>query len=224
MCLYINIDYDIVLSYIYKCSQNMPNPTKSPADTINELSVTAKSCLEQAVKIPGAPLYHLGNIAVFKSKNSFELMQATIDYLTCKAQAKILFSDREKTFLIELFESFWWGGYIKGMPEAAELANNYVNGNGKALKMDSKPYEKSVVVQDTIQAMKSYIRDLANRNKNYFIIKTIDIKFRSSKYFKPLMLINGSRNRHSQGYVFSDGIIFAENNNQRLKKADHRFF
>ncbi len=179
--------------------------------------------MQQAVKVPGAPLYHMGNIAVFNSKSSFDLMQATINYLTCKAQVKMLFSNAEKTFLIELYESFWWGGYAQGMPEAAKLANHYVNGKGITVSMDSKPYEKSVVVQDTMAAMKSYIKELAGRNEYFFTLRTDDLKFRHSKYFKQLMRINASRNTATQGYVKSNGVIFTESNNKRLKYADNRF-
>ena len=114
----------------------------SPASKTAELSKKAQACLEQAVEVPSAPLYHMGNIAVFNSKSSFDLMQATIDYLTCKAKVKMAFSDAEKTFLVELYESFWSGGYVKGMPEAAKLANHYVHGSGKTMSMDSEPYEK----------------------------------------------------------------------------------
>ena len=187
------------------------------------LSKAAQACLEQAVEIPSMPLYHMGNIAVFNSKSSFDLMQATIDYLTCKAKAKMPFSKTEKTFLIELYESFWWGGHFKRMHEAAQLANHYIHGKGVAVKMDSKPYENSVVVQDTIEAMKSYIRELANNNEYFFTLKTIDQKFIHSYYFKQLMRINSSRKITTQGYVKSNGVIYAESNNPKLKYSDHRF-
>lgn len=202
----------------------MPTPAISPSNNTQEISTKAHACLEQAVEIPGAPLFHMGNIAAFKSKSSFDLMQDTINYLTCKAKATIQFSDTEKTFLIELYETFWWGGRAMGMPEAAKLADHYVNGNGESVNMDSKPYETSVVVQDTIKALKSYILETAGRNEYFFTLVSNEPKFRRSKYFKPLMLINGSRNRHTQGYVHSSGLIYAEDNNERLQKADNRFF
>ena len=188
------------------------------------LSKTAQACLEQAVEIPAMPLYHMGNIAVFNSKSSFDLMQATIDYLTCKAKAKMPFSNIEKTFLIELYESFWWGGHFKQMHEAARLANHYVHGKGVAVKMTSQPYENSVVVQDAMEAMKGYIAELSKRNEYFFTLKSDDPKFRRSKHFKPLMLINNSRNIVTQGYVESNGRIYADQGNSRLKYADNRFY
>ncbi len=191
----------------------MPTQTLSAGNNTQKLSKKAQVCLEQAVEVSGDPLYHMGNIAVFNSKSSFDLMQATINYLTCKAQVKMLFSNAEKTFLIELYESFWWGGHAKGMPEAARLANHYVNGKGKIVSMDSILYEKSVVVQDTMQAMKLHIKDLACGNEYFFTLKSDGLKFRRSKHFKSLMLINGSRNPITQGYVHSLGLIYAEDNN-----------
>jgi hypothetical protein len=201
----------------------MSNQTVASNENTQTLTDKAQACLEQAVEVPGAPLYHMGNIAVFNSKSSFELMQSTINYLTCKAKANMPFTNEEKTFLIELYETFWWGGKVKGMPEAGKLADHYVNGKGKTVQMDATPYQQSVVVQDTMKAMKLYIKELASKNGYFFTLKTDDPNFRRSKYFRPLMLINGSRHKGTQGYVFSDGTIFAEDQNQRLKKADHRF-
>ncbi len=118
----------------------MPVQTLTPTDNIQKLSKKAQACLEQAVEAPGAPLFHMGKIAVFNSKSSFDLLQDTINYLTCKAQVKMTFNDAENEFLIELYESFWWGGHMKGMPEAAKLANHYVHGNGQSMSMNSTPY------------------------------------------------------------------------------------
>jgi len=191
---------------------------------VQNLSKQAQKCLAKAVEIPGAPLFHMGNIAVFNSKSSFDLLQSAIDYLTCKAQIKMKLNEDEKEFLRELFESFWWGGHAKGMSEAAKLANHYIHGEGKSMAMNSMPYEQSVVVEDTRKAMKLYIRALAERNEYFFMLKTNDSKFRQSKHYKPLMLINGSRNKQTQGYVHSSGLIYAEYNNQRLQKSDNRFY
>ena len=199
-----------------------PQLQLSSSDT-HKLTQNAQACLEQAVEIPGAPLYHMGNIAIFDLKSSFDLMQATIDYLTCKAKAKLIFTKAEKTFLIELYETFWWGGYAKGMSEAGRLADHYVNGGGETVRMDSKPYEQSVVVKDTMQAMKAYVKELDNNQKYFQMLKTNDIAFRKSAHFKSLMLINGSRNILTQGYVKSTGVIHSEKNNQKLQKADNRF-
>jgi hypothetical protein len=201
----------------------MSNQALASNDNPQTLTDKAQACLEQAVEVPGAPLYHMGNIAIFNSKSSFELMQSTIDYLTCKAKIKIPFTTKEKAFLIELYETFWWGGIAKGMPEAGKLANHYVNGKGKAVQMDATPYQKSVVVQDTIKAMKLYIKELASKNGYFFTLKTGDLKLIHSQHFKKLMLINSSRNIDSQGYVKSNGVIFSEADNQRLKYADNRF-
>jgi hypothetical protein len=48
----------------------------------------AQACLEKAVEVPGAPLFHMGNIAVFNSKSSFELMQAAITIYPAKQNLK----------------------------------------------------------------------------------------------------------------------------------------
>ncbi len=81
-----------------------------------------------------------------------------------------------------------------------------------------------MIVQDTIQAMKRYIKERADRKEYFFILKTNDLGFRKSQHFKPLMLINNNRNRHTQGYVHSSGLMYAEDHNERLQKADNRFY
>lgn len=202
----------------------MSTQTATPSNSSQQLSKKAQVCLEQAVEVPGAPLFHMGNVAKFKSKNSFDLLQGTINYLTCKAQVKMSFSSDEKEFLIELYESFWWGGRFKGMPEAANLANHYVNGKGEAVAMNAKPYQNSVIVKDTINAMKLYIKESASKNENFFTLKTSNAKLRKSKHFKSIMLINGSRDKSNQGYVHSSGLIYTEVSNSRLKYADNRFY
>jgi len=202
----------------------MSTQTLSPSQNSQQLSKKAQACLEQAVEVSGAPLFHMGNVAKFKSQSSFDLLQGTINYLTCKAQVQMPFSVDEKEFLIELYESFWWGGHFKGMPEAANLANHYVNGKGKPVAMSAKPYQNSIIVKDTIQVMKLYIKELASNNENFFVLKTNNARLRSSQYFKSIMLINGSRNKFSQGYVHSSGLIYTEASNSRLKYADNRFY
>jgi len=38
------------------------------------------TCLDERDNIPNAPLWHMGKVAVFKAKESFESLQNTIDY------------------------------------------------------------------------------------------------------------------------------------------------
>ena len=64
---------------------------------MTELLDSANECLEDRVKIPSAPLWHLGKVGVFGSQESHKLIQNTVDYLTCKAQLSLPFSDSEKT-------------------------------------------------------------------------------------------------------------------------------
>ena len=78
------------------------------------------SACKAGPEITSAPLWHMGMVAKFGSASSFKLLQDTIDYLTCKARAGEAFSEDEKEFLVELYESFWWGGKYKGYHEAID--------------------------------------------------------------------------------------------------------
>jgi hypothetical protein len=178
---------------------------------------------DEEVNIPSAPLYHLG-MAALGSKNNLIEIQNTVDHLDKKAHAKEPFTEDEKEFMKELYEAFAWGGIAKGMPEAAALADHYVSGNGEPLEMDPEPYKSSVVVNDTMDAMKSHIRELAENKQSFHSLKTNDANFKNSQHLRPLMMINGSRDKDTEGYVRSDGLIYAEQNNHRLQKADNRFY
>jgi hypothetical protein len=178
-------------------------------------------CLVDRENIPSAPLWHMGQVAVFETKESFDLLQNTIDYLTCKGKLGKPFSNNEKEFMKELFEALWWGGKYHGFKEAAELANHYVNGEGKPLTINAQVYKESVIVKDAMFALKSHIKDIAAKRSPVSSLKTSDSKFLKSKHAIPLK--QGRRSVASQGYILSDGALLVEQTNQRLKNADHRF-
>jgi len=190
---------------------------------VNKLIEQSNKCLKNREKIPSAPLWHMGKVAVFESKNSFDPLQNTIDYLTCKGKLSKTFTDNEKEFMKELFEALWWGGQYHSFKEAAKLASHYVNGDGKTLSINSKVYTDSVIVSDTMFALKSYIKDLSTKKKPILRIKSNDSKFLNSIYARSLKR-GSSRSIVNQGYILSNGALLVEQSNQRLKNADHRFY
>ena len=186
-------------------------------------AVTAYSYREATKEgIPSSPLFSLGWSALGSDK-AFSRLQGTINDLNSKALAKKAFSSEEETFLVELFKSYAIGGRLLNMPEAADLAEHYVSGNGSALQISATPYKKSAVVQDATDALQKYIQSQAKKGRPFGTISTASKGFRNSEYFKPLMKVNGSRDDATQGYVKSSGTVFAEQNNHRLQKADNRF-
>ncbi len=54
--------------------------------SLNGAIQKGNTCIEERENIPGAPLWHMGKVAVFESKDSFDLLQNTINYLTCKGK------------------------------------------------------------------------------------------------------------------------------------------
>jgi hypothetical protein len=192
----------------------------------SSLSQKAKQCLAKATDIPGAPLWNLGKGAVFGSDEGFTQVQKAVDYLTCKAKARLPFSADERTFLKELYEAFWWGGKAKGLWEAAELASHYVNGNGAALRVSADLYKTSTIVRDASAGMKEYIRSLRSTKPAKPLppmLGSDDAGFRQSQQFKSLATASG-RSQQSQGILLPDGALQAEQANQRLQKADNRFY
>ena len=181
----------------------------------------ARACLARAAPIPGWPLLHMG-AAALGSKSDFDLLQNAIDYLTCKAKAKMTFTDEEKSFLKNIFEDLWWGGEVKSYPEAAQLANHYVNGKGAALKIDAALYQTSVIVKDTSEAIKNYVRELIGKNANVAIVRSSDLGFLNSPQCRRVSRGSG-RDVNRQGYVLGDGNLLTEQSNSRLKNANNRF-
>ena len=148
---------------------------------------------------------------------------------------RIPFTEDEKHFLVELFEAFWWGGKglniaealgvgnIQGMPEAAELANHYVHGDGKTLEINPELYKSSVIVRDTMAAMKAFIRESINKNIPVPVLQSGDPKFMQSPHFTNAKLRIIHRNKDTQGGVLPDGALQAEQMNKRLHYANNRF-
>jgi len=188
---------------------------------MTELLESANECLEYREEIPSAPLWHLGKIGVFGSQESYNLIQNTADYLTCKAQLSLSFTDTEKTFMKELFEAFWWGGKAHSFHEAAQLSSHYVNGKGKDLSISSGAYESSTIVQATMAALKEHIKERQTAAQPIAALKTTDLHFIHSPASKDLL--KGKRSPTREGYMFSTGVLIAEQSNLRLKKADHQF-
>ncbi len=189
---------------------------------MKEIIDQANICLENRDDIPTAPLWHMGKVAKFNSEDSFRLLQNTIDYLECKARQNKDFTKEEKVFMKKIFECFWWGGQYHGYKEAAKLADHYVNGNGKKLKINEDVYRTSVIVNDTCSAIKNYLRARNENNKFISTITTANQDFINSKY--AALLKSGKRNVSTQGYMLNNGCLLAEQNNQRLKNADNRFY
>jgi len=166
-------------------------------------------------------LWNLGKAAL-GSQSDFDLLQNAIDYLTCKAKAKMSFTLDEKAFLRKIFEGLWLGGEVKGYPEAAALANHYVSGKGAKLEIDAAVYQTSVVIRDTSAAIKDYIRQLISKRAIFTRVLSSDSGFLHSAPGRRMSRTSG-RNVERQGYVLNDGNLLTEQNNARLKNANNRF-
>lgn len=189
--------------------------------SIDALVQKSQACLALRVEIPGAPLWHMGMAAKFGKTESLQLLQNTVDYLTCKGKVGLDFTEDEKEFMKELFEAMWWGGKYLGYKEAATLANHYVNGGGKPIKQPSEVYSTSIIVKDVSEGMKDYIKELSDKKKQFQQLKSSDAGFKTSKIAAPLL--RGRRSAENLGYILPSGALLTEQKNKRLKNADHRF-
>jgi hypothetical protein len=192
--------------------------------SIETLNKKAKICLAKKSDIPMSPLFNMANAAKRNTTADLKYLQDALDFLTCKAKSKMKFTSDEKEFLKEIYEAFWWGGRYKGLNEAAQLANHYVNGEGNSIanpyKIDATIYKTSKIVIATMNAMKIYI-SAADFGKTKFLrVKCDNVDFRSKVYSKPLLKMN----YQTEGKMKSNGVLEAAQNNQRLHKADGHFY
>jgi hypothetical protein len=180
----------------------------------------ARVCLDKKVEIPGAPLWHMGRAAKFGDQKSFQYVQDALDYLTCKARAKMPFEAQDKEFMKEVYEAFYWGGLYKGYKEAAQLANHYVNGGGKLLRINAEVYKNSKIVQATMAAMKAYVSELKVNKTTVTRLRSNNPAFVASKHALPLKKMNF----RTEGKMKSGGVLEAAQNDHRLHKADGHFY
>jgi hypothetical protein len=184
-------------------------------------SSSPTSSFDNPPKSTTAPLYHVGNVHLLDSVSSFKLIQNQIIYLDCKARNKHGFDKKEKEFLKNLFEVMWWGGKIRGFSEAAALADAYVNGKGKTLRISAEVYKTSKIVQTTQSLMVGAVKEHFTTTKSTSLnIKSTDVFFK-----KRIAELRKKKkfNQSIQGELYANGVLKAEETNKRLFYADNRF-
>lgn len=184
-------------------------------------SSNSSNPFDKPPKSTTAPLYHVGNIHVLDSVSSFKLIQNQIIYLDCKARNAQSFDSKEKEFLRNLFEVMWWGGKIRGFSEAAALADAYVNGNGKTLKISAEVYKTSKIVQSTQELMKEAAKGYFDTTNN----TSLNLKSTDNLLKQKIAQLRKKKkfNQQIEGELYANGILKAEESNKRLFYADNRF-
>ncbi|MBN9671363.1 hypothetical protein [Roseibium aggregatum] len=197
---------------------------KAFTDLGDTLEKKALSTLQSknADGIPAHPLANMANAHLRKDKSSAALLQAAIDHLTAKAKTSAAFTAEDKAFMKSLYESFWYGGTYKGYYEAAILANHYVNGGGARLFINADCYIGSVIVRDTMAAMVDYLKSKGIPATGHIELVSSNPQFLGSSAASGLK--RKGRKLNSQGYILPEGALLTEQDNLRLKNADHRFF
>jgi len=98
-----------------------------------------------------------------------------------------------------------------------------VHGNGKTVRLNSKVYENSVIVRDSIAAMKAYLKSqLGPKNPTIGILRSDDHRFMRSAFFRS---VSFGRSSVAQGYIDTiKGVLTVEDNYPKLFNVDHRFY
>ncbi len=195
-------------------------PLSSNCTVMSALPGKLKDPCGDRPNIPTNPLWHMG-LARAGNSSSFNLLQSSIDWLTCQGKRNKPFDKDSKEFMHDLYEAFATGGQILGQKEAAMLADNYVNGNGKQKNIDANVYWSSVIVKDTMQAMKAFIVTKQGANKQPIVLLSKDKHFIDSQFASNLTTQH--RPQSSKRKLLREGALLAEQDNLRLKNADNRF-
>jgi len=101
------------------------------------------SILEQRDSI----LWHMAKVAFQDCEQSLCLLQETVNHLSANAENLGVFSEKEKSFLVTLFECPWWGGREYGLNQA----HNYVGPEGKPASEICSRDERVLNLKDPIQ-------------------------------------------------------------------------
>lgn len=159
------------------------------------------------------PLWIPWNLAI----GDVEEIQAQVDRLTEKARRKDVFEAKEKDFLVALYSWIAWGGLAKWLPEASQLLRHYLSCKGYPIEIDSYVYRSSVIVKYAMQEMKKGIQ--ADIDKSGII--------RNGGELQSIGMVKETKRSEAEqkefGKIFDNGMLMAEQKNQRLKNTDNRF-
>ena len=196
-------------------------------------------------------LWQMALVALHGCEKSFSLLQESIFHLHYKALQDELFSEQEIRFVQTLLTCPWWGGLEYGANQArcfdvpqgfeslsisggkaqnvtdpaqislAQMAHHYVHGEGQIYPIRLPIYSNSIIVKDTIAALKSYICELYTFQKPATLITTADRGFLHSNYAKR---VEQKRLQSDvSGYIFSDGTLLLEQKDPRILQVGNRF-
>ncbi len=180
---------------------------------------------------------------------SFTLIQESIYHVSEKAAQGRTLCEEEVSFIRQLFELPWWAGVEYGANEArrspsagtlpdtrlrgdspvsdpsqvflAELLHHYLHGQGALYPLRRPVYLASVIVKDTVNALKSYIRELYTKNQPATLISSCDRGFLQSMH--AVQVEKKRQHVSSLGFIFNDGTMVLEQKDPRSCNIANRF-
>ena len=75
-----------------------------------------------------------------------------------------------------------------------------------------------------MEVIEKYITDELKAKRNIVSVKSGDAGLVRQPYYKKLTQRHGSRDYKKQGHILQGGVLLTEQNNQRLKNTDNRFY
>lgn len=103
----------------------------------------------------------------------------------------------------------------------AHMAHHYVHGGGQYYPLSLPIYRDSLVVNDTVAALRAYICELYTFKKPATLVATTDRAFLHSAHAKAIEKKRQLSQVH--GYIFSDGTLMLEQKDPRILNVGNRF-
>ena len=89
--------------------------------SLQKLKKQADACLAKKADMPMSPLFNMANVAKRNATGDFKSMQDAVDFLACKAKAKMEFDEDDKEFLKERLRHFGGVGNMKAIKKPRSL-------------------------------------------------------------------------------------------------------
>lgn len=161
-------------------------------------------------------LWQMAMVAHQHNQQSLVLLQEVVNHLAEKARQEMLFTSAEKTFLVALLESPWWGGGNNGFNES----KLFLNPNGDVALAEQTISDSPSVrnIEDLMQlSLAKMIRHyLSGEGQLYALDLSV---YRNSLIVKDA--INALKNYIREQFAYNKPAVFLATDDMNFLKSSH---
>lgn len=164
----------------------------------------------------------------------FSEIQRKVDLLEEKAIEKQEFTDEEKEFLKDLYNSLVFGGRLLGYKEAANMLEHYLNASGTPLRINEGIYLENKKVEQAMQKIKIRIKAdiLKKAVKHNYTSDTIVVEHKKNPrlfYFSNVFALQAKPIKIEKNYYIIKWKVelkahFPSYSEQQQRYSDYKYF